>query len=413
MEKSLYSSVTAAQGVYLCAVLGHLTLTTSSTKHFELTAKSETTARACDNLLRCLTPRSLKRKFGFISPTCWKLLETIAPVLADHSSTPGWLEFAAHFYPIFGMEYLLQVKVTLTPKYGKENYMRLVRMLLQLVQNIRGVPQEVKQLYQPFLERIFKLAPDEGTLLQLFADIQLLGRFFHYKDDREQFCVEFYKYYGQSRVQERASISEKLRQLNLLPKNLRNPLSGVIYGYLLEFITSVEKPTDEDVGNFLNLQISLNLNKEQTHEILMLVTTSQSTVCQDLLLKLLNDGRFEQQWQPVQRKTKVHICVTWLKTKVGADNGGKPNVTRTYEVAEQLLPCALVQSIKKELLDDVREWLFTSVAPVVILRELKDVDRFQQYDVRDSCIRLVEDVLRDHLRIVNDQGMLSQFSSSR
>ena len=176
LEKSLHGSPTDAQGVYLCAVLGHLALTTSSTKRFELTAKSDTTARACDNLLRCLTPRSLKKKPGFISATCWKLLEAIAPVLADNSSTPGWLKFAADFYPIFGMEYLLQVKIT-SPKYEKENYMRLVRMLLQHVQKIRNAPREDKQFYEPFLKRTFKLAPDECTLFQLFADESLVRIF--------------------------------------------------------------------------------------------------------------------------------------------------------------------------------------------------------------------------------------------
>ncbi len=409
--KSIDTALTDAKGLYLCAVLGHLAVMTSPDKCLQLPTH-EARAHACDVLLQCLVTSFRKRLF--ISPKCSALLEAIARVLVDYSSCPGWLTFAANFLPLFGMKDIIKMDIT-SPKYDKENYMRLCHLVLSHdVLNIKNASNEDKPHYNQFLSQILKLAPDEGTLFNIFATKEI-KRFFCYQQDQEKFCTEFYKDNVLTSSGKDVGISEKLQQLINLPKNLRFQLSGVLYSYLLEFIKSVEKPTDKDVENFIDIQLSLKLNNEyQIHTILMLSSTSETVRYQELLLKLLKDDRFRNQWEKVKRATKVEICTTWIKTRACANDVSKIKVTTAYQVAAKLISCNLVnKDLKKKLLQSVRELLFRNVQPEVIFQELTDLDKFLQYDVRESCIHLIEDILHNNLHIVNDQRLLSQFSQSR
>ena len=412
IERSIDTSITDAQGLYLCAVLGHLAVTTSPEKWLELPTY-EATAQACDVLLRCLVTSFRKRLF--ISPKCSYLLEAIGPVLVNSSSFPGWLTFAANFLPLFGMKYIMEINIA-SSKYEKDDYMRLWHLVVSHdILNIRNAPNEDKQYYNQFLTRILKFAPDAGTLFKVFASKEI-KRFFYNEQNQESFCANFYKDNVLTGSGENLDmISEKLQQLIGLPRNLRVQLSGVLYSYLLEFIKSVEKPTNTDVENFMDIQLSLNkLSNDQIDTILLLLSTSETVQYQELFLKLLNDERFRNQWQKVKRTTKVQICTTWVKTRACVKEESNIKVARTYQVAEELISCTLVnKDLCNMLLDSVREWLFQNVQAEVICQELKDLDKFRKHDVRESCIRLIEDILHNNLNIVNDQRLLSQFSHSR
>jgi hypothetical protein len=411
IERSIDTSITDAQGLYLCAVLGHLAVTTSPEKWLELPTY-EATAQACDVLLRCLVTSFRKRLF--ISPKCSYLLEAIGPVLVNSSSFPGWLTFAANFLPLFGMKYIMEINIA-SSKYEKDDYMRLWHLVVSHdILNIRNAPKEDKQYYYQFLRRILKFSPDEGTLFKIFASKEI-KRFFYNQQNQEKFCTDFYKDNVLASSGENIGISEKLQQLIELPRNLRVQLSGALYSYLLEFIKSIEKPTKEDVENFMDIQLSLNkLNNDQIDTILMLLSTSETVQYQELFLKLLNDERFRNQWQKVKRTTKVQICTTWVKTRACVKEETNIKVARTYQFAEELISCTLVnKDLCKMLLDSVRECLFQNVQAEVICQELKNLDKFLQFDVRESCIHLIKDILDKNLHIVNDQRLLSQFSHSR
>jgi hypothetical protein len=300
-------------------------------------------------------------------------------------------------------------------KYEKDDYMRLWHLVVSHdILNIRNVPKEDKQYYYQFLRRILKFSPDEGTLFKIFASKEI-KRFFYNQQNQEKFCTDFYKDNVLASSGENIGISEKLQQLIDLPRNLRVQLSGVLYSYILEFIKSVEKPTKEDVENFMDIQLSLNkLHNDQIDTILMLLSTSKTVEYQELLLRLLNDDRFRDQWQNVKRTTKVQICTTWVKTRACAKEESKIKVARTYQFAEELISCTLVhKDLCKRLLESVREWLSQKVQAEVICQELKDLDKFVEHDVRESCIHLIEDILHNNLHIVNDHRLLSQFSHSR
>lgn len=409
IEKSVDSFVTAEQGLYLCVLLGHLTATTSPPLHL-LFLKSETTTRACDVLLHCLV--SFKRRFS--TPNVTGFLEAIAPVLVHNSSSPGWLTFAAYFYPWFGMKYVVERNIV-SPKYEKDDYMRLVYLLLShYIPHIREASPENQQYYKQFLKRIFKLAPDEGALFQLFAS-KTIYRFFYSWPDREKFCVDFYKDNGLTRSGESINISQKLQQLSHLPIKLRGQLSGVLYTYVWEFINSFEDPTDKDLENFVHLFLSLNLNQEQLHTIIMLISKSKVIAYQELLLTLLNDTkRFQIHWDKVSPKTKTQICFTWVKTRECANEANQINVTRAYQAAQVILSCPLIHArLSSNVLLSIREWLTENVEPGAIFHELKDIEKFSRFEVRQSCMDLVKDVLHNQLHVVNDSRLLSQFSNSR
>ena len=399
-----------AKGLYVCAILGHVAITTSPDKCFQLPTH-KATAQACDALLRCLVISS--RKKLFISRECNILLEAIAPVLVKNSSSPGWLTFAANFVPLFGLKYILEIN-NASPQYKKETYMELCQLLLSHdIVNIRNAPKEDKPHYNQFLKQILKLAPDEGSLFKVFA-IKEIRRFFYSQHDQDKFCTEFYKDNVQTTTG--ADIGEKLQQLTNLPKNLRFQLSGVLYSYLLEFIKSIEMPTDKDVENFMEIQLSLKLSDGQIHNILILLSTSETVRYQELFLKLLDDERFMGQWQNVRRTAKVEICFTWIKTRACANKMKEIKVEKVYQAAGEITSCTLVtnnKNFKEYLLRNVRGWLSENVPPEVIFQELKDLDQFRQFDVRESCIHLITDVLHNKLHIVNDKSLLSQFSHSR
>ena len=392
--------MTDAKGLYLCAVLGHLANTCSFVKDLKW-PKNEDTKRACDVLLQCLVT-SFRKKL-FISRNICALLEAIAPELVANSSSPGWLTFAANFLPLYGLQPMVEMKIA-SPRYEPENYMRLYHMVLSHdIQHIRNAEEEQQPYYEQFLARILKLAPDDGTLFKVFASKEI-SRFFYHYQERERFCIEFFKDSVRSSDAENVGISEKLKQLTNLPRNLRVQLSSLLYSYLLEFIKSVENPTKQDLENFMNIQLSLKLNKDQIETILMLFSTSVTDLYQELLLECLNDEKFRHQWQEVRRTTKANVCDTWVKTRACGNDMKKIQVLKVYEVAEELVSCLLVnKDLKKMLLQSLNQWLFQHVEPEIIFRELKNLDIFSVFDVRESCIHLIEEVLRNCLYVVNDR----------
>ena len=407
IERSINNSTTQAKGLYLCAVLGHLTVTSLFVKDLKM-PKNEDVKQACDVLLQCLLT-SFRKKL-FISPKISKLLKAIAPELVANSSLPGWLTFAAYFLPLYGIQSVVEMKIP-SPKYEPENYMRLCdAMLSHDILNIKNA-REDQSLYAQLLTQVLELAPDEGTLFKVFANKEI-KRFFYCPRDQEKFCIDFYHDNVHKIGGGNVSVSEKLQQLTNLPKNLRAQLSGLLYSCLLEFIKSVEKPTKNDLANFLNIQLSMKLKRDQVERILMLFSTSVIDLLQEMLLECLKDDAFRHQWEQVSKAQKVHICATWVKTR--ARYSGKIEVLKAYQVAEELISCPLVnKDLKTMLLQSVNEWLFQEVEPEVIFQELKNLEKFSKCDIRESCIHLIEEELRNNLRVVNDKRLLSYLSCSR
>ena len=399
-----------ARGLYLCVLLGNLFLTSSSDINLQL-PKSLTTTLACDNLLSCLV--RLFRQRWFISPRSNKCLEAIASQLNANSSNPGWLGFAGYFIPLFGIMNIVDMDIP-SSKYENNDYISLINLVLSHdMVNYKNADEQDKPHYTPFLKKILKLAPDEKSLLQVFANKEI-KRCFYRQQDMEKFCSDFYKENFLTSSEDNVNISEKLKVLTDVPKNIRVKLLGVLYSYLLKFIETVDKPTNEDLENFIDIQLSLKLSKDQIYSILTQLSTSEIAMYQDLLLKLLNNEGFYIQWNDVQNTPKHNICITWVKTRACANELSKIRVRKAYYAAENLVSCELVsKALREKLLESLRELLFSNVQPEDIFTELKDLQEFQQFDVRESCVKLIDDVLNRNLEIVNNRRLLTELSHSR
>lgn len=404
VETTLYGSLTPAQGLYLCVLLGHL-MHLRAFQGLQL-PQSEETRRAFDLLLGCLTNCAKYRDFNILRYFS-RSLERIPYVLVMNSNYPGWLTFASHFSPFGNMQRLLQQKIPSSTNYDRTKYLELLWFLLPNVENVRG--RNAFDLRRDFLKRVFQFAPEGNLLFELCED-KRMRKFFHKEDERQKFFAECYL----DRLSSSENIGEILKNILIIPEKCRSLYWKRPYDYLLEFARSHVNTTDEDVKAFSSILQSLPLPGEQIYEILKFLSESTSTLRQDIVLQFLSDGKFDGKWKSVHFKGKVEIGKSWLLTRLQNER----NVLTAYRVLKELTSCQLVcknRNLTSEFLDFVRKWLFDNLAHESIISELGKINNINDLlpNARKSFYTLVNDVLRKDLNLVNKKEILNQFFNSR
>ena len=105
--------------------------------------------------------------------------------LVKKSSCPGWLSLAAHFYPYFGIEYILDKKNVrgLNCKYDIKEYKKMVHTLLS---QMEGVNVDNQGAYKDMLNMVFEHAPNLDAVWELFKNVDL-GWLFTIENERVNF----------------------------------------------------------------------------------------------------------------------------------------------------------------------------------------------------------------------------------
>ena len=404
LNKTSHDPLTPAQGLYLCVVLGF-----SPAFQGLQPPQSEETKHVFDKLLNCLAECAKYHYFnlsrGFNRP-----LAQISHVLVMNSSCPGWLTFAAHFYPFFNMDRLLQQHVQMPyTNYETSEYLYMLRLLLP---KLEKVSRRNEITLRQFLKTVFRSAPDRNLVFELRED-QLMWKFFRDIKDKQKFFTECYLDSLRS-SEDNTNIGEILKKILIIPENVRSLTWARLYEYLREFARSHVNPTEEHIAAFM--EISLHLPREQMYNILNFLSESTSTHHQDILLRFLSDAKFDSKWKSIKDKVEIGKC--WLRTRIQTDKSDGKTVLTAYHVLNDLIACRLVskyQQLMSDLLEFFHQWLFNNVAHasiIAVLGEINNIDDLPR-NVRESFFRLLKDVLRKDLKLINGKEILNQFSNSR
>jgi hypothetical protein len=383
------------QLLFLCATLGYIVPVKE--KYSLPLPEDETTKQAFDKLLQNLA-NCAKRNFR-IPENCLYLLKKSAYTLVQGSSNPGWLTFAAYFRHFFGMQYVLSVKME-PCKYKKEDFFKLISLLVVTVPSIRKVNRDEGFFFMPFLKRILQFATDDDVLFQMFQNPDV-RRFFPSQREREYFFFEFYKDCLNSKT---GNLGEKLEHLNRLPENFRGKMSGLIYGYVQQFIDNVAEPSPKDMDAVFHL-ISESLSDERFYYLLGHLSKSSSASHHDLFFQLINDKRFTK----LSTSEKVKICNSWVKMKTlcSAENIGR--IKGTFEAVDILLACTHISSNNK-LIQHLCENAFNCLLreePIRLIEEfIKEIENYSAH-VQNCFQELVEDTLHRLPYLVTKKEVLS------
>ena len=324
-----------------------------------------------------------------------------------NSSYPGWLTFAAHFYPFYNTQRrLLAERKMPSTNYDMKTYLELLWLLLHNVEKINARNEYI-------LKRVFQLAPDGDHLFKLCHD-KRISRIFRKKEEMQKFFTECYLD-RLSTSEDNANIGEILKKILNIPKEFRSLIKWAqIYDFLLTFAKSRVSPTDEDIEAFISIITSLHLPGEKVYAILKFLSESNSIPHQKIVLHFLRDVKFEGKWKSVQ--DKLNIGKSWLITRIQNELNERKVVT-AYQALKELTSCQLVRKYQKvtNLLDFIRKWVFDNVDHATIIAEIgkiNNIDDLQQ-NVQNSFLTLVKDVLRKDLSLVNKQEILNEFFNSR
>jgi hypothetical protein len=395
MEQTL--SVEDKQRLFLCSTLGYIALI----KQVYCLPLPDDETRKCvfDKLLQNLE-KCFKKKFC-VPGNCLHLLERSAFTLVQGCSKPGWLTFAAYFRPFFGMKYVLDVEIE-SCEYSKDDYLKLLSLLVFGVPNIRREIPEGQSLFQPYLKRILQFAPDEDILFQMFQNKDFY-RFFYSPSEREHFFIEFYRSSLNSRTE---NLDEKLEHLNRLPVHVRGKMSGLIYAYVQHFINTAAEPSADVMDAVIHL-ISENLSDDKVLYLLRHLSQSPSTTHHHLFLQLLSDRRFTKKWEKVLSSEKVKICTSWLGIKAHSSKENGARIKETFETVDILTSCQHISSNKnliQDLCGNALNWLLHE-DPIRIIEEFKEIENYSPH-VQNCFQELVQVTLHRHPYLVTNKEVL-------
>jgi hypothetical protein len=372
--------------------------------------QSEETKRAFDMLLGCLANCAKFRGFNILRYSFSSSLEHIPYVLVMNSSYPGWLTFAAHFYPFYNTQRLLEQEMP-SMNYDMKTYLELIWLLLPNVQQFNAKNEYTLRC---FLKRVFQFAPDGNYLFKLCQDKHVWRIFRKREEKMQNFFTECYLD-RLSTSEDNTNIGEILKKILIIPQEFRKLKWARIYDFLLTFAKSRVSNTKEDIEAFISIAMSLHLRREQVYDILKFLSESSSIPHQNIVLNFLSDVKFEDKWKSVIFKDKLHIGKSWLLTRIQNEN----KVLTAYHALKELTSCHLVCKYKhhltSELLDFLCKWLFDNVDHASIIAELGKINNIDdlQRNVQNSFFTLVKDVLRKDLSLVNKQEILNEFFNSR
>ena len=388
VEIATACNVPNIHGLYLCIVLSHFS--SGLDKYLVNDGK---TASACDCLLQCLDACV---DSVFLSQSNREHLKKIAVILVQHSSTPNWLTFAAHFYPFLGVEFILNTygATVLKWRYEGKEYRKKVDTLFSTVRITNDLATHKDLLYF-----VLESAPTLVDGLELFEDFRVCQLFTN-EDERAQIFVEFYKNRMRSRDANttQGSVSVKLAEFYNIPEKLRGRMHKLLLQILLEYAKSDDQLNDEHVKAFVNSLISeYPLYNEQVSCVLKQLSKSKSVLRQKVLLDILNNERFVKRWRETSWQCKVDICKSWVITTVvntardySFDEVSK--VATAYKAIDEIMKCSLNYQ-NKTLVEHVSDSLVST-----ILREEKVVPFIQAFVSVGECSEIVQRCYKSHVR---------------
>ena len=382
--------VSDLQRLYLCIVLSHLDSSLSPLPF----PKDKKTAEACDRLLQCLNACVHSK---FLSTSDLKRLEKIAIILVKNSNSPGRVTLAAHFYPYLGIKFVLDEKNTqgLNYTYDVKEYKKLVDTLLSHIKDKNGNDQVA---YQDLLDLVLEHAPNLDAVWNLFESVDFC-LFFTNEDEKVDFFVKFYQRITRETSTQKESAGAKLENLvefQKIPEKIRGKMRKFLYLTLLEYAKSDDELNGEHVKIFLKSIISDRvLFMYQVLEILMELSKSKSVPCQNLLLEILNNERFED-WRETSRSRKVDICKSWVITRVVnlssvSSLSGVDKIIAVFEAIDAIVQCSL-----NILYRNLAQEIFTYVVET-ILRKEDAISFLQAFASIEKCGTVVQDCYKFHV----------------
>ncbi len=396
-------SVENKQLLFLCATLGYI----AHVKDFGWLQlpNDETTKHVCDKFLKNL--ETCFRKGFRIPDNCLHLLKRSAYTLVQGSSKPGWLTFAAYFRPFFGMKYVLDVRMK-SCAYSKDEYWKLLSLLVFGVTSIKNPRTEEREFYQLFLKRILKFAPDEDVLFQMFQ-YKDLYRFFYSPSDREHFFTEFYKDSVNSRAE---NLDERIKRLNKLPAHVRAKMSGLVFGYVQQFIDNVVEPSPDETDAVFHL-ISENFSDDNFLYLLRhLSKSSSSATHHDLFLQLLNDQKFSRKWEKVSPREKVNICLAWVNARSSREIGAR--IKAIFQAVDILISCAHISSnenVIHDLCGHAFNWLLQHEDSTRIIEEFKEIENYSP-GIQNCFKQLITETFRRKPHLLTKEEILANLSGN-
>ena len=409
VEQVIGPSVTDTQRLYLCVILGHLRQKCDA--YFDLPC-SHDSKKACDRLLDSFTTRV---HAPFLSSSSLTILEKIASTLVENSSSPGWLNLAATFYPYLGARYVIQkgTYCNMHYNYDIKEYQTLTEILLKNI----NITLEEKRVHLDLLQMVLKIAPNNETVVALF-DNPDTNQFFKDEPEKEDFFVKIFQ---EAHCSGTASdVGAKLVELLNIPKKLREKLCRLVKSSLSAFVRSSEEQKEEHSNAFLNLLVfGQCLNKSDVVGLLVEISRSKSVPRHKLLLKILNSSLFRNDWHNTTMAQKVKICSTWVTTKVANEmctNSRIDKTTAVYHGIEELMCCSLNKSntkLAEEVSQTVTQNMLENEESLSVLKAFVNIEQYSTV-VQDCYKTHVKEILgRDRRLIKKSLKVLEGRSSSR
>ena len=407
-------SVTDVQRLYLCIVLSHVDIFPSPLP----LPNDNKTAEACDRLLQCLNACVYS---NFLSKSNLIHLKKIAVTLVVNSSSPGWLTLAAHFYLYLGNQFVLNSRHSrgLNCRYDGKEYKKLVAALLLDIK-ITNVDDQIS--HQDLLHMVLKNAPTVDAALELFESSDV-KRFFTDEDKKVDFFVKFYQGTAQATNAQKESVGAKLVEFYKIPEKIRGRMCKFLFSTLLEYAKTNDELIGEQSKVFLKSIISeKDLHIDQVLEVLMQLSKSKSVARQNLLLKILGNDLFEDDWHKTPLNQKVDICTSWVITRV--INKTRPNslgdvdtiVGRVYGAINDIMQCSL-NIANKSLVQNVSACVVKRILgkedAVSVLKAFAGIEKYMPF-VQECYKSHVKKVLEQTPKAVKKStGLLKEYSSSR
>ena len=391
------------QLLFLCAILGFLADVMQT--NCLLLPKDEATIPAIDELLKNLQIL-VKRHFSGVPGNCVSLLQKSAVTLVRGCSKPGWLTFAAHFLPLFELEYVLNVRMEFC-EYSKEDFFKMFSLLLFSVPSIKRVHYQLRKFFQPLLRRILQFCPNDDVFFALQGNSDV-RRFFHSQTDRERFFYEYYKENVNSRNE---SLGDKIGRLRRIPENVPWDMSALIYAYLDQFIDTVAEPSPDDMDTVLSL-ISQNLSEQDVSRLLRRLSQSAEGYHRELFVQLLMDEGLTQ-WGKVPPREKLNICMSWLQTNARS-SGCDDEIKATFEALDLLTAFSNISKNTK-LIQNLCEKIISQLLekdPTIILKQFEEIEKYSQ-PVQNCLYDLVQQILNRNPHFLKDKEILKLLSNAR
>ena len=381
------------QRLYLCIVLGHLKNVTFSRKHNQI-------AKVCDRFLQCLDACV---DSNYLSKTDLKVLENIAHILVQESSSPGWLTLAAHFYPYLGIKFLFGERHTtgINYRYDVEEYHEIVDALFE---NIRAQHNIDQPAHQDLLRWVLKDAPTLDDALKQFERREV-HLFFADECERVDFFVKFYKEQWRDNGTRKGSIGAELVEFFHIPDNIREKLHTLLFDTLLEISKSVDQLKEQRETMFLEaILYDGTLDTDEVLQVLMELSKSKSVQRQKLVLEILDDKCFEEEWHRVLLTEKVKICKSWVVARVknkecsSINLSGVDKVVAVYEAIHIIMHCSLNISNKS-----LAEEISTSVVEMILGNEDAGAV-LKAFSVIENYVAVVKTCYKSHVKKVLKQA---------